>query len=133
MRRFSLGVGIALAALVFGWSLVDATPPAEARTPPPAAAATKQVLYITISGPTDVVTRWTCSWTAYVYGGTPPYTYQWYPQGMVADYTLDDYWSGHATVGGWVGLNVFVTDANNQTGWGYLSIYSSNNSEFCIG
>lgn len=130
MRRFGLALGAALAVLVAG-SMADATPPAEVRTAPPTAAA-KQVLYVSIAGPTDVQTWWTCNWTAYVSGGTPPYTYQWSIQGMVETSSSGEYWSGYAAHGGQVGLNVYVTDSNGQNGWGYLVIYSSSSSPFCL-
>ena len=98
MRRFGLALGVALAVLVAG-SVTDATPQTEARTAPPAAAA-KQALQVSIQGPTYVLTHWTCNWTAYVYGGTPPYTFTWYPQSMTEDYSSGEYWSGHASQGG---------------------------------
>ena len=130
MRRSGLALGIALAVLAAG-SMADAAPQADARTTPPAADA-KQTLYVSIYGPTDVQTWWTCNWTAYVTNGTPPYTYHWSIQGMIETYSSDEYWSGYAAHGGQVGLNVLVTDANGASGGGYLPIFSSSGSPFCM-
>jgi hypothetical protein len=100
-------------------------------TAPPREQVPAGTLSITISGPTDVATWWTCSWEVYVSGGTPPYTYYWGAQGMIETDSYDSYWSGYAAEGGNVALNVSVADAQGRYGWGYLVINSSSNAPFC--
>lgn len=121
----------ALGALSLAGCSADAT---EAMSPTASAPAksTAGTLYVTISGPGDVQTGWTCSWYAYVSGGTAPYTFQWGAEGMYETESYDNYWRGYAAIGGNVGLNVSVMDANGKTGFGYLVINSSNYAPFCI-
>lgn len=99
------------------------------RSAPPAASS---AIYVTISGPTDVTTHWTCNWYAYVSGGTGPYTFQWSEEGMVREESYDNFWRGRAVIGGNVGLNVLVTDATGKSAWGHLVINSDNNTPFCM-
>jgi hypothetical protein len=88
-------------------------------------------MYVSISGPTEVATRWTCNWYTYVSGGTAPYTYQWYEQGMVREESYDNHRRGAAVTIGNVALSVLVTDATGKSGWGSLVINSDSNGPFC--
>ena len=120
----------ALAVLSLAGCSADAAEPLSPTASIPA-KSTSGTLSITISGPTEVATWWSCSWTAYVSGGTPPYTYHWGATGMTETELYDSYWRGYAAVGGTVGLNVSVIDANGKTGSGYLLIDSSSNNPLC--
>jgi hypothetical protein len=131
MRRFILGTCVALAALLLAGRSADATAQADRGETAPAAGAGKQTMYVTIAGPSEVTTGWSCTWEVYVSGGTAPYTYQWVLQGMVENYSSGSTWNGYAAHGGQVGLDVLVTDANNQSAWGTLVIDSNNNAGFC--
>lgn len=97
-----------------------------------APSAANSSMYMSFSGPTEVATHWTCSWYAYVSGGTAPYTYQWSEEGMVREESYDNFWRGRAVVGGTVWLNVLVTDASGKSAWGYLGITSDNNAPLCM-
>jgi hypothetical protein len=99
---------------------------------PADSAQSTSTIYVSVSGPTAVATRWTCNWYAVVSGGTAPYTYHWSEQGMVREESYGNYWRGAATTPGTVFLNVLVTDATGQSAWGYVGIDSDGNGPFCM-
>lgn len=124
MRKLILATCTVIAALALAGRPADAAAPVRS-------AAGQETMYVTISGETHVTTYWSCTWTAYVSGGTAPYTFQWSEEGMVRNWALGEYWNGYAAIGGNVGLNVLVTDANGRSAWGHLVITSDNNAPFC--
>lgn len=133
MRRFILGTCVALAALLAVGRSADATAQSDRGEPAPAAAAAaEQTMYVTIAGPREVTTGWSCTWEVYVSGGTAPYTYHWSTMGMIENWSSGSTWNGYAAHGGNVGLDVLVTDANNQSKWGTLIIDSNNYAGFCM-
>lgn len=112
MRRFTLLAGCAL-ALLSAAGCGDAPSPV---LPDAAGRPSLLPLSVTISGPDDLDNGWTCTWTADVTGGTPPYTYQWGGNtGMVSTGPDDEsYWTGYKAVYTWGSLYVTVTDADNR-------------------
>lgn len=65
----------ASALVVFGAAACGEAPTAARSATPLRADLTPLSAYI--SGPTKVVAGHTCTWGAYVSGGTPPYIYHW--------------------------------------------------------
>jgi hypothetical protein len=131
MRSPKFVAGCGLLALSLAVRSADATV-SETTAAPTGARSSANTLYITISGPSEVPTWWTCSWNVYVSGGTPPYTVHWGAEGMIETDSSDEYWQGYAAIGGNVALDVSVTDAANHSGWGYKVIDSSSNAPFCL-
>jgi len=74
------------------------------------------VLGATISGPSQVQLNHTCTWTAVVTGGTPPYRYfwsAWYQQaGRNSTFTSPVYEIGNKTL--------------------YLTVFDANDDEFTV-
>lgn len=129
MRFPKLTPAAALLVLAVSGCGGDVVAPADPAASVP--SANSSTMYVTISGPTEVPTWWTCSWTVYVQGGTAPYSYHWGTMGMIETDAAYDYWQGYAAHGGNVGLSVNVTDANGKSAWGHLLIDSNNNAPFC--
>jgi hypothetical protein len=123
MWRPILGTCVALAALLWAGRSADAVASQDGGATRAAAAAQTQALKVTIYGPGVVSPGLSCTWYANVSNGTAPYTYHWSLAGMIEDYSTGASWTGHAAHSGQVGLDVFVTDANGQQGWGTLVIY----------
>jgi hypothetical protein len=131
MRKSILGGALILALLGLAGRSADAFALAGHTAPLVESLANKQTMYVTIAGPNEVQSWWPCTWIVYVQGGTPPYTYQWGAMGMIENYNTGDTWNGYAAGGGNMGLDVLVTDANNQSAWGTLLIDSSNSAPLC--
>lgn len=131
MRRFIPLTCAVLAGLFLAGRPADAVATASRAAPPAASTAPKQTLSVTIYGYTELFPGYSCTWYANVSGGTPPYTYHWVKMGMIEDYSSGDTWTGHAAHIGQVGLDVLVTDAYGDQGWGTLVMFSSTTHDPC--
>lgn len=133
MRIQSLLLPFALTAITLAGCAKDATVPEAA--PPravPTARATLGTLNVTIAGPGSINNWWECTWYAWVSGGTPPYTYQWSAMGMTPTGPDDaDYWTGYKAVSSYGALDVYVSDANGNTGHRSLIIEDSQSIPNC--
>lgn len=90
----------------------DATSPE--RAGPAANVSTASALNVFIDGPWETLTV-RCTWTAFVSGGTPPYTYQWSYEFMTSAGADNlQYWSGTKDGGVHGYLRVDVYDALGQ-------------------
>ena len=83
--------------------------------------AAKSTLTVTIVGSTSPARNTNCQYTAYVSGGTPPYSYSWIGSGLIdgwSDQTATYSWS---TIGN-KAIHVDVDDAVSNTGSGDLGV-----------
>jgi hypothetical protein len=131
MRLFTLGTGAMVAALFLAGSPTASTGSASGGTPGSDVVATRNTLTIVMAGPTAANPGTGCNWYAYPVNGTYPYTYQWYAYGLVEEGVFGGMWRGY-TIRNTAGtLQVLVTDANGQTGWGTIGVYGSTNVAPC--
>jgi len=94
-------------------------------TPPPPPPPPPGPPTVTISGPSTVRRNATCTWSAGVTGGVPPYAYSWTPGGaQTSDVTMS--WSSSGT------LSVWVTDSLNHGSGAQMSITVSPSAPICI-
>jgi hypothetical protein len=118
---FKQGFALAFAALAIGAGISDqvGTPELKAASVR-SSASPASTLTVTIHGADSLVPRGSyCTWNAGVSGGTPPYQFQWrgyQGYGTMAYYTeLMPDWHGEI-----IPIELFVTDANGQTGSAYV-------------
>lgn len=83
--------------------------------------AAKNTLTVTIVGSTTAARNTNCQYTAYVSGGTPPYTYSWIGTGLI------DGWSDQTATYKWSSIGnkairVDVEDALSDTGYDDLGV-----------
>lgn len=101
----------------------------------PVPAATEQsghALSISISGPTTIRPGEQCLWTAYVSGGTAPYTYTWSTAHGDYEQASGDSFLAGADHEFRMRVDVDVTDANNVSGSESLYVDLDSGAPSCM-
>lgn len=114
------------AQIYYGHGLVDAAYAVGIPRPGPVE------LDVSIAGPTRIRPEAICSWEAVVSGGTPPYSYSWYNDGIYGG-------SGRYYTGGkdpnsmrdWFLLRVDVTDSGSGSGSDTFTVYEDESARMC--
>ena len=112
MLKMAATLVVAGGLAVFGAQSAASAAPAERED-----AAKKKTLTVTIVGSTTAARNTNCQYTAYVSGGTPPYSYSWIGTGLVdgwSDQTATYNWS---TIGNkliWVDVQDALSDTGSQ-------------------
>lgn len=90
---------------------------------------------VTLSGPTYIQPGSSCTWTANGSGGTSPYTYTWYYDGMWRKAGSDNTYTGGVLSGDLnteFVLKVIIKDANNETDSAEILVRESSAAKPCM-
>ncbi len=88
---------------------------------------------VSISGPTRILPDATCSWYADVSGGIPPYTYNWYNDGIGVG--TSSWYTGGKDPGNLTDhfpLRVDVRDGRGDTATKQITVYEDPNARVCF-
>lgn len=110
----------------YGYGIVDAAYAVGIPPPPPVQ------LDVSIAGPTRIRPEAICSWEAVVSGGTPPYSYNWYNDGIHRG--SGRYYTGGKDPGSmrdWFLLRVDVTDSGSSSGSDTFTVYEDESAMIC--